>query len=246
MKVKIEFLGGNGFSQEMEKQMRFSAAKALTQTAQKAQGAIKAEMQKVFDRPTSYTLNSTRIKPATKDKLEAFVWIKDDAGKGTPAAKYLQPQIVGGSRVLKRFEQALQAKGLMPRGTVAVPGAGADLDAHGNVKRSQIIQVLSQLQAQRTAGYESRASNSKRSKAAVARQGVTYWALSKQYRALKPGIYLRKKMALGTSIKPVFLFVSKAAYKPRLQFVDIVMKTAETELLPAYEQALQAALASAR
>ena len=129
--------------QAFGRQGQYAAAVALTRTAQDVQPAIKKEMTRAFDRPTNYTLNSTFLKRATRNNLEARVWLKDNAtGKGTPADRYLAPQIFGGERRQKGLERALQAARLMPAGYVAMPAVGAQLDANGNVKRSQIVQIL--------------------------------------------------------------------------------------------------------
>src|ERR1035441_633525 len=75
------------------RQLPFATAKALTRTAQLIKAAEVDEMRRVFDRPTPWTLNSVFITPATKDNLIARVWLKQDAAKGTPAAKYLLSEI---------------------------------------------------------------------------------------------------------------------------------------------------------
>lgn len=199
----------------------FVAAVALTRTAHDVRTAIRDEMKQAFDQPVPYTLNSLFLKGATRTSLEARVWLKDNpSGKGTPADRYLGPQIVGGNRAQKGMERALQRAGLLGATEFAVPAAGAQLDGNGNVKRSQIVQILSQLKLQRGAGYESRASGSARSQRAVARQGVTYFALPVASRGLNPGIYLKRKFAHGSAIRPVFIFVSSVAYKPRLKFFE--------------------------
>src|SRR5271157_979482 len=73
-------------------------AKALTQTD------IVQTMTQVFDRPTPYALNSTYVVPATKDRLESFVQLKNGAAKGTPAIKFLDPEVFGEERNPKRGE----------------------------------------------------------------------------------------------------------------------------------------------
>jgi hypothetical protein len=60
-----------------QRQMPFAVALALTRTAQDVKRAEQAEMRGVFDRPTPFTLNSLFTKPATKQSLEARVWVKD-------------------------------------------------------------------------------------------------------------------------------------------------------------------------
>jgi len=211
--ARIEELGGRA---------PIVAAIALTRTAQDVQAAIKAEMPSAFDRPTRYALNGMYLKRATKTNLEARVWVKDDTfGKGTKADRFLGPQIFGGNRGLKGMERLLQANGLMPQGWFAVPGDGATLDANGNVRRTQITQMLSQLKVQRGAGHESRASGSTRSNRIVARQGVTYFALPNGNRGLQPGVYIKRRFAHGTAIKPMFVFVQQVRYTTRLRFHEI-------------------------
>lgn len=197
-------------------------ARTLTLTAKDVQRELKAEMSRAFDRPTPYTLNSTFMKAATKTRLEARVWLKDNPfGKGTPADRYLAPQVYGGQRRHKGMERALIAAGVMRPGQYAVPAAGAQLDAYGNVKRSQIVQILSQLKVQQRAGYESRASGSTASRRAVRRQGVTYFAISTATRGLQPGIYLKRRFAMGSAIRPVFVFVGAPQYSKRLRFFEV-------------------------
>lgn len=207
---------------ELGNRLPYVTATALTRSAKDGQQALKAEMPRVFDRPTRFAINGTFLKAATATTQEARVWVKDSPWNGTPADRFLLPQIYGGTRRQKVMEQMLQRAGLMPSGWFAVPAAGAQLDSYGNVRRGQITQMLSQLQVQRMAGYESRRSNSAASKRTVARQGVTYFALPAATSGLKPGIYLKRKFGHGTAIRPVFLFVQRAQYRPRLRFHEVV------------------------
>lgn len=232
---------------ELGRQAPFVAAVTLTRSAKDAQAAIKSEMQRAFDRPTAYALNGTFLKPATKQRLEARVWVKDNvASKGTPADRFLLPQIYGGPRGQKGMERLLQRSGLMPAGWFAVPGAGAQLDGNGNVKRSQIVQILSQLKLQRGAGFESRASGSARSNRTIARQGVTYFALQVKRRGLAPGIYLKRKFAHGAAVKPVFIFVNSIQYKPRLKFFEVGMATVNAQFPRHFDSEWAKAVQSAR
>jgi len=233
---------------DMGKQAKFAAAVALTQTARDdVKPAIQNEMRRVFDRPTAYTINSMFVKGANKTGLEARVWLKDNPfGKGTPADRYLAPQIFGGERRLKGLERALQAARLMKPNQFAVPAVAAKLDANGNVSRSQIVQVLSQLRAQLGAGYESRASGSARSQATIARQGVTYFAIAEARRGLQPGVYMKRRFAHGTAIKPVFIFVSHATYRPILKFFEVGERVARTAFPGRFDVEMAKAIASAR
>ncbi|MFC5548182.1 hypothetical protein [Massilia aerilata] len=233
--------------QALGRQAPFVAAVSLTRSMQDAQAAIKSEMQRAFDRPTAYALNGTFLKAAKKDNLEARVWVKDNPfGKGTPADRFLLPQIYGGGRGLKGIERLLQANGLMPSGWFVVPGAGAQLDGNGNVKRSQIVQILSQLKVQRGAGHESRATGSARSNRTIARQGVTYFALPKVRRGLQPGIYLKRAFAHGSALKPVFIFVRSVQYRPRLKFFEVGQATVNAQFPRHFDAEWTKAVQSAR
>ena len=213
---------------EMGRRGTVIAAIALTRTGKDVQAAIKGEMGSVFDRPTNYALNGTFLKSATRDRLEARVWVKDNPfGRGTPADRFLAPQIFGGSRGHKGMERMLQANGMMPQGWFAVPGDGADLDGNGNVRRGQIRQVLSQLKVQRGGGYESRATGSQRSNRTIARQGVTYFVLPNGNKGLLPGVYMKRKFAHGTAIRPVFIFVQQVQYQKRLRFHEVGQATVD-------------------
>jgi hypothetical protein len=227
------------------RQGQFAAAVALTKTANEVRKELKAEMSRSFDRPTRYTLNSLYVKPANKRTMEAFVWLKDATYKGTPADRYLKPQIFGGERALKSMEKALQSAGMMQRGQFAVPAAGAQLDAFGNVKRSQIVQIMSQLKVQRGGGYDSKKSDSAASKRSIKRQGVTYFAVAKQLGNLKPGIYLKRLFARGSAIRPVFIFTASVKYKPRFKFFEVADQI-HTKRLPAiFDEELEKAIATA-
>lgn len=228
-------------------QVVFAAAVSLTRAAKDAQAAERKEMMRTFDRPTTYALNGTLVKAATKQNLEARVWVKDNPfGNGTPADRFLLPEIYGGKRGQKGMERALQAAGLLPAGWFAVPAAGAQLDANGNVKRSQIVQILSQLQVQMKAGYDSKRSSSAASKRTVARQGVTYFALPSATRGLKPGIYLKRKFAHGSAIRPVFVFVPRIQYKPRFKFIEVGQAVAENRFKFHFDGEITKAIATAR
>ncbi|MCW5648363.1 MAG: hypothetical protein KIS62_01320 [Ramlibacter sp.] len=225
------------------KQARYAAAVALTRSAQDSQKELRNEMRRIFDRPTPFTLNSLYLKRATRDNLESQVWLKDDFGTRD---HYLLPNIYGGSRPRKSMERTLQAVGLMAPHTFAVPAAGAKLDRNGNVLRSQIVQLLSQLRAQRVGGFESRATGSKRSNRAIKKQGVEYFALAKAHGKLRPGIYARTRFAFGSAVRPVFLFVDSVNYKDRFKFFEVGQTTGLRAFPGHFERELAQALRTAR
>lgn len=229
------------------KQPRYAAAVALTRTAQDVRVAERDEMTRVFEAPTPYTLNSLYLKFATVLTLTAEVWLKDDrAGSGTPATRYLLPQIQGGERGQKGFERALVAHGLMDKGARAVPTSAVKLDRYGNVPRGTMVQILSQLRVQMTAGYESRATGSKRSKRNIRKQGVIYFVLRKPHGKLMPGIYGRHEFAHGSAVKPLFLFADAAHYKVRFRFFTLAERVINERFPRHFEAEFARALATAR
>ncbi|WP_091876863.1 hypothetical protein [Massilia yuzhufengensis] len=247
MNIKTTFPAMADRISGLGRQGPFVAAVSLTRTAKDVQAAIKDEMRTAFDRPTAYALNGTFLKAATKTSLEARVWVKDNPfGKGTPADRFLLPQILGGGRGHKGAERLLQANGLMPAGWFLVPGEGAQLDGNGNIRRSQITQILSQLKVQRGAGHESRATGSQRSNRTIARQGVTYFALPNGNRGLPPGVYLKRRFAHGSAIRPVFVFVSKVEYQARLKFHEVGEATVQARFPVHFDAEWAKAVASTR
>jgi hypothetical protein len=198
----------------LQEQVNFGIAVGLSRTATAVKAALREEMQKVFDRPTPYTLNSLMVTPATKESLQAEVGFKMFAGKGTPAEKYLSPQIRGGARLLKRFEHSLSHAGLLPSGMAVAPASGVDLDAYGNVNRGTIVRILSQLKASSDPLQNQTARSKRRWKG----KRTEYFLLTKAHGKLKPGIYAR---AGAGRVRPIFNFVRVPSYRERFHFYRV-------------------------
>lgn len=127
-----------GLSEFESSQLPFAMAKTLTDIAWIGKTNTVNEMQGVFDRPTTYTLNSLQVEKATKQKLTSKVFVKSMGVK----PHYLIPQVTGGNRRFKSFEAALLGRGIMPSGYYVVPASFAEFDAFGNMKRSQIKEIF--------------------------------------------------------------------------------------------------------
>lgn len=241
----------------VERQLPFAIARALTQTAKEAQAAVRREMVGVFDRPTSYTLNSTFVRPATKTRLAARVWLKDEAAKSIAPAKYLLPQIMGGGRRQKRSEVLLSTAGILPPGWYLVPSKHAPLDSAGNVPRSVVQQILSDLRAHTDVGFKS----NRITKAEVQLRNEFYRAQGSRKRArmresrffvvqpggkAQPGIYQKINSAFGRAAKPVFIFTAQPQYAPRLNFFGVVERVMRANIEANFEASLADALRTAR
>lgn len=222
-------------------QIALATAKALTFTAERVRDAEKQEMQRVFDRPTPFTLNSLYMRGANPRNLEARVWFKDLGGSGgsrknigTPAAHYLVPQVYGGGRTLKQFEVYLQRAGVLPSGMYAVPGAGAKLDAYGNMSRGQLVQILSALgAAEHSSGYY--ANKSKRKGARFNKATALIFA-GRPHPRMPLGVWQRQGQ---TGIKPLLIFVRAPRYNKRFNFYAIANATAMREFPMLLDRELQ-------
>lgn len=271
MQIKVDIKGLKEFKGYMEalqkNQLPFAIAKAINDTANEVKTELTNEMKKVFDRPTSYTLNSLFIKPATKRDLTATIGLKEWGGKGTPASKYLAPQIFGGNRGFKRSEKALQRSGLLPSGMYWVPGKGAKLDAYGNISGSQMTQILSVLQA----SFDTAQNMTARSRVKN-RKPRDFFVVKQRHGGLVPGVWerlpetgsaiagykgpnaLQKGLRKGKSysviqgrrVRPVLIFVKSPNYKPRFLFFETAQKTVDKVWLNKMGEAIQYALATAR
>ena len=237
-----------------ESQLPFAMAKAITQTAQQVREAERNEMRKVFSNPTPFTLNSLFLRPATKTRLQAEVWLK----WGNQPEHYLLPQIQGGSRPLKRFERRMVMTGLMGPGQRAVPAAGAKLNAYGNMSKGQIVQILSQLRTDVVSGVNQNATNSKRSRAKRskvayfvsrgpgARKGSGKGSRRPAAQNLPAGVWARYSFSWGSAVKPVLLFVNGTRYSKRFDFFKVADSAVASAFPTAFAAAAQEAMRTAR
>lgn len=226
---------------KIESQIPFATAVALTRTAQTVKKEIEGEMKSVFDRPTRWTLNSLRLVPAKKDKLEARVVMKDAADKSVPATRWLNPEIEGGPRRDKASERQMRMQGVLPSGKYIAPGKGAKLDRFGNMTKGQITKIMSGVGGFNEAGFDANATDSKRSR----RKGN-----AKRYFVLRRGsmpLGIAERFGRGKdSIRMVLAFVRKPNYKRRLDFYGLGQRVIDRELPKELKASFARALATAR
>src|SRR5690606_30789418 len=132
VQVDADNMLGRKFSELERRNLGFAVVQACNATAFEIREIWKRTAPRVFDRPTAMTLNAAQYRKATRTRPYAEIYLRDEAHKGTPPAKYLFPQVEGGERRHKGVERLLQSKGAMPAGMFAVAGKGAELDSHGN------------------------------------------------------------------------------------------------------------------
>ena len=227
-------------SDVQRRHLPFALSVALNNTARDMQEALSGETR-VFDRPKPLTRSGTYIVRATKQRLIAEVGLKQ-RGRGGPVNEYLQAQVLGGRRPMKRSELSLARAGVLPTGKQTRPGSGARLDAHGNMSRGQIVQILSFFKARgaRT-GQKTAAAKLERAKARR-RAAVDYFAVPDGTPGLASGVWQR----IGGRVQPVLIFIDPPAYRQRYAFGRVAQASADTNLARHAEAAMRRALATAR
>lgn len=212
---------------ELERQnLPFAMVQSINATAFEIRETWKRTAPRVFDRPTPMTVNSVLYTKATRQRLYATVFIRDEAHKGTPPSKYLFPQVEGGVRRPKGMERLLMSKGAMPQGMFAVPGRGAPLDQYGNVRSGVVRQILSQSQAGLEAGYtsnETEASRKRRKSRRNSKRG-DFFVLKQKHGRLPAGIYERFKFGAASIVRSIFIFVRFARYRPRYDIYGLAQR----------------------
>lgn len=226
-----------------EKGIVYAVSMAMTWTAKAAADAFKKDLTKL-DRPTPFTQNASRYKPATKDRTEYDVFIQDEASKGVPPSKYLKALVQGGYRANKKTERALRSKGILPPGWQIEPGEDAKLDAYGNLQGGggRYVQILSALKAMGEQGYTANrtAASAKRN----ARTQRDYFVLYSLKTKTPLGIYTRKGKR---DVAQILKFVPKRAkYSQTLHFAETIAKSFNENFDKYFKEGLQRMLIKVR
>lgn len=191
-----------------KKDIPFAIARALTWTAKDAQTDVKNEMQKVFDKPTRYTLNSTYVIPAKKDNLQAIVGMKDQASGSVPAFRYLKAEMDGGPRKDKSSEKKVKRGGMVNAFEQSIPGEAMGIDQYGNMRSSQRKMVYAAI------GNGGKSTGKRAFSFFIGRPGGGKLPL---------GIWQRTK----DGVRPWVIFVSSARYRKKLDYEGIVARSVQ-------------------
>ena len=262
MNINIEFNGLDAVIKKLDsiaiKQVPFAVVNALNKTARMVQTVERMKMKRLLDRPTPHALKTLVIDLAKKktNKYEASVFFTDDDTNlfgGTPGANFMQPQVEGGKRNLKRFEHALRYKNILPADMFVVPGIGCPLDAYGGIPVSVINQVISYFGARYKEGYNLETTDKKKKMLAKGSKrtgfGFEYFVSNGRGvngQHLPPGIYKRVKFSSGSAIKPFFMFVKQPTYKKRFPFYEIAQKVVDERFAQYFNESLEAAIKTAK
>lgn len=262
-KIEIDMKEIERLAKEFDQVRKQQIPYALRLTANKLAENTKLHMETKeipsLDRPTRYALNMMRVDYAKSNKNPvATVKVKDTAmitkrGMVGPD-QVLGHLFTGGQRRGKGFEGLMQQAGILPKGMYAVPGEGVTLDAHGNIPKGLIVQLLAYFRAFQESGF--RANMTTTSRAAFERRH-----LRKNYKSstsfnfflirvgdksrLHPGIWARVGFgAFGKAIKPILMFVNRATYKQYFDLPAIADMIIERDLESVFNQSLNHAIAT--
>lgn len=208
----------------------YAIARGLTMTARAILNQNRRNMQRVFDRPTKFTLNAFETIEATKTRHVAIVRFKlfGQTSSGFGSEAYLAPQEFGGGRRAKRFELRLRRRGILGANEFAVPARGARLDRYGNFPGSTLTQILSQLQAFNTAGFNANQTEQGRKRRIKLGKTQFFGVRTGASAFLPGGVYRRTGRKTGKKGQPIvprgakaeLIFVKQPFYRPRLRFYD--------------------------
>lgn len=121
----------------------FVLSTALNRVAFEGREASIAEMRKVFDDPTGFTLRGTLVDKATKTAPTAIVYLRPEV------SRYLEAQIEGGERNAKALEVGLRKRNLWGRGSIPsdtyfVPTSHYRKGKGGNLTKGRAKAILNE------------------------------------------------------------------------------------------------------
>ena len=212
-----------------QRQVSYAAAVALTRTAAAIKAAMPAELDRVFDRPTSFTKRGIYLRAARRDSLTAEV------GFMTRQASYLRLQLTGGTR-------QPTARGIRLPGNI-------ELNAFGNIPRG----LTDKLKA---AAKDGTLGNAVMRRLGVAakdrRKGAAPISLfygrptGLRWDKAPIGIYRRVPGKPGKLIPVIVFEDTPARYTKRLDLERFAKPIVDREFQAQFDRALRDALATAR
>lgn len=201
-------------------QLPTATAMALTNLAHLAQDAERANLAKVLNKPTPFTVASVRFGSARPDNLEAIVYVKDIA------AAYLEPYEFGGRNKP------------VGRGTFLEPHADEMLNQYGNLPRAKLAELKA-----RSDVFIGRV----KTRSGVVMDGV-WQRVAKSASVTRRGRTRITRRNLNTSgqLKLLIRFTDPHPVRQHLGWFDVAKRVIEANYSREMQRALSAAIASAR
>ncbi len=207
--------------QELKEELPRAAVRAQNRMAYALKQGLDLQMIADFDRPKQFSRSAVRYDAASLGGPGARVYLRDETGAAADEQHYLGVQTLGGvRRRLRRSEQLLQSRGLMPRGYVWVPSKFAPLDQYGNVSAARIQAILGVGRYQRGTDRYVVVGDPGREK------GI--------WQRFPDGRFL-----------PILIFVSPRQYNERYEFYQRAEREVDARLIPILDEELTRALQGA-
>ena len=206
----------------------FASIYAMTLTARDVKAEEITVMKRVFNRPTPYTLNAIQAKPATKQTGFASVEFKEGFG-GTPAKRFLNPNVHGGPRSQKSHER--QISPLLRGYSYLVPSKTVPVNAYGNVPGGTFRKIISQLRV----SNDPTANASKSSRSRRKRKSQAFFVNP------RGNMVMERK---GQDVKPVLIAVRAPVYRKRFPFYETAERVVKERMPYNFQTAFERAVAT--
>lgn len=246
-----------------ERDIDFAASRAINDAAFAIRTGFQSEMQRVFDRPTRFTLNAFQVRPSsigfskaqkaeaastgisslTLSGLNAEVVTKDHSQQALIGQHYLVPQVEGGVRGFTKLERLLGKWLPADRSTPWVaPAPGAVLDKNGNWSVGERNKALAYLRANANTQQNRPARLTKSGKRRKV-TGIRYF-VPRADSKLSPGIY--KVRGKDKPTKILHFLRSQPVYSPIFQIRRVAGEVMTRDFLRFFDQRVAQAIATSR
>lgn len=210
-------------SQFAARQVPYATALALNAVAADVQKAEQANMRRVLDRPTPFTVKSVAVRKANKRSLVATVFVMDIA------ARYLEPYEKGGKNMLNSRAlivpegSGTNQYGNIPQRTLAKLKARSDIFI-GKVKTKHgVINGVWQMQATK----------------------ATRTTVNKKTGAVKVST-IRKGLVRNRPQKLLMRFADAHPVRQRLRYRELARRVVDRQFPRRFDEAMAQALRTAR
>lgn len=247
-----------------QRDVDFAASRAINDAAFAVRDGFKEEMQRVFDRPTRFTLNAFQVRPSkigfrsgdrasaqssgvsslTLSGLNAMVVTKDHQNQSLIGQHYLAPQVNGGRRGFTKLERLLQFRLATDQLVQWVaPAPGAKLDKHGNWSVGERNKALAFLRSNNDFAQNRRPTERTKSGKRKRSNRIRYFVPDKESR-LSPGIY--KVRGKGQPTKILHFLRTAPNYSPIFQVERIANEVIARDFERFFDQRIAQAIATSR